>query len=161
MPKAFAHGTVRSWKRGNVMKHGSEWAKLARERIAPVQPIAVVAPTTLGGDAYGAATPFTAEMSSTLNTLAAKLGESDVSDELELLAEKIQSPSSPKGRAAYRKSLASWSKAASKVAQSYKDKLGDLKGANDAEKAMAAQLERLLGTVSGELAQIASTAEKL
>lgn len=75
MPKPFAHGTVRSWKRGNVMKHGAAWTKLARERIAPVQPVAAVAPTSFGGDPYAGAAPFTPEMSGTLGAIASKLGE--------------------------------------------------------------------------------------
>lgn len=72
------------------------------------------------------------------------------------LDEKIQSPSSPKGKAAYAKSLGAWSKAASKVAQSYKDKGADMKTSSDTERAQAAQLMKLLQTVSGELAQIAA-----
>ena len=75
MPKPFAHGTVRSWKRGNVMKHGAAWTKLARERIAPVQPVAAVAPTSFGGDPYAGAAPFTPEMSGTLGAIVSKLGE--------------------------------------------------------------------------------------
>ena len=75
MPKPFAHGTVRSWKRGNVMKHGTAWSKLARERSAPLQPVAAVAATSLGGDAYGMAQPFTPTMSDTLGAIASKLGE--------------------------------------------------------------------------------------
>lgn len=78
-----------------------------------------------------------------------------------LLDEKIQSPSNPKGRAAYTKSLGAWSKAASKVAQSYADKGADMKGLNDAQRAMHSQLLTLLKTVSGNLAQVASLAEKL
>jgi len=75
MAKPFAHGTVRSWKRGNVMKHDRTWTKLARDRAAPLQPVAAVAATTMGGDPYGAAQPFTPTMSSTLDAIASKLGE--------------------------------------------------------------------------------------
>lgn len=74
----------------------------------------------------------------------------------EILDEKIQTPSTPKGKAAYAKSLGAWSKAASKVAQSYKDKGGEMKTANDAERAQAEQLMKLLQSVSAELAQVAS-----
>jgi hypothetical protein len=66
---------VRSWKRGNVMKHDRTWTKLARDRAAPLQPVAAVAATTMGGDPYGAAQPFTPTMSSTLDAIASKLGE--------------------------------------------------------------------------------------
>jgi hypothetical protein len=81
---------------------------------------------------------------------------------LTLLNEKIQSPSSPKGRAAYVKSLAAWSKAASKVAQSYRDKLGDM----DVKKTVSGQevvtsLDKVLSNVSSELALVASQIEKL
>lgn len=72
------------------------------------------------------------------------------------LDEKIQSPSTPKGLAAYAKSLGGWSKAASKVAQSYKDKGAEMKPSTDADRARSAQLLKLLQSVSGELAQIAS-----
>lgn len=77
------------------------------------------------------------------------------------LVEKIQSPSTSKGRAAYLKSLGSWSKAASKVAQSYADKLDDMKGLNDAQQATKTQLEKVIRSVSGELAQIASLTNTL
>lgn len=85
-----------------------------------------------------------------------------VTEQMEaLLSEKIQSPSTPKGKAAYAKSLGAWSKAASKVAQSYADKGDDMKGLNDSQQAMQSQLLKLLQTVSGNLAQVASLAEKL
>jgi hypothetical protein len=80
-----------------------------------------------------------------------------VSDRMSrLLDEKIQSPSNPKGRAAYAKSLGGWSKAASKVAQSYGDKLADMKPKNDAESALQVQMKKLLQSVSGEMGQLAS-----
>jgi hypothetical protein len=80
-----------------------------------------------------------------------------------LLAEKIQSPSTPKGKAAYIKSLTSWSKAASKVAQSYSDKLGDFKEAQGSMSgaALVGSIDKLLSNVSDELAQIAAQIEKL
>ena len=62
---------------------------------------------------------------------------------IEILNEKIQSPATPKGRAAYAKSLGAWSKAASKVAQSYKDKGADMKAANDAERAQVSLEQRV------------------
>lgn len=85
-----------------------------------------------------------------------------ISERMEsLLAEKIQSPSNPKGKAAYVKSLTSWSKAASKVAQSYGDKLADAKGLNDAQQAVQSQMKGLLQSVSKDLAQLAALSGKL
>lgn len=75
--------------------------------------------------------------------------------------EKIQSPSTAKGRTAYLKSLGAWSKAASKVAQSYADKLDSMKGLNDPQQVTKSQLEKLLRNVSGELAQVAMLAQRL
>jgi ABC-type transporter Mla subunit MlaD len=86
---------------------------------------------------------------------------SEISEALAVLAEKIQSPSNPKGRAAYIKSLTAWSKAASKVAKSYGDKLGDMRQVTDAEAARKAQLDKLLQSVSGQLAQAAELANSL
>lgn len=149
MPKAFSHGTVRTWKRGNVMKHGAAWTKLAKDKPAPLQPVPVVAASSMGGNAYGTAQAFTPEMNATLESISRRLDE------------KIQSPSSPKGRAAYTKSLTSWSKAASKVAQSYKDRLGDLRQVTDAEALRRDQLGKLLQTLSGQLAQAAELADSL
>lgn len=77
------------------------------------------------------------------------------------LEEKIQSPSTPKGLEAYVKSLTSWSKAASKVAGSYRDRLRDAKPKSDAAQVQQAQLDKLLQAVSGELAQISDLAGKL
>lgn len=80
---------------------------------------------------------------------------------LTLLNEKIQSPSTPKGKAAYAKSLTAWSKAASKVAQSYRDKLGDMKVQKETDSATINTLEGLLFSASSALAQIAFQIEKL
>jgi hypothetical protein len=84
-----------------------------------------------------------------------------ISQTLALLAEKIQSPSNPKGRAAYIKSLSAWAGAASKVAKSYGNKLGDMRQLTDAESARKAQLDKLLQNVSGQLAQAAELAKSL
>lgn len=89
----------------------------------------------------------------------------DISRSLGLLRshldEKIQSPSSPKGRAAYLKSLTAWSKAASKVAQSYADKLEDMRGIDEDERATKAELAGLLQTISADLARIVFLSGKL
>lgn len=77
------------------------------------------------------------------------------------LEEKIQTPSSPKGRAAYSKSLTAWSRAASKVAQSYATKGADMKGMSPDQHAMQTQLLNLLQTISGNLSQVAALSEKL
>lgn len=74
------------------------------------------------------------------------------------LDEKIQVPTSPKGRAAFSASLGGWSKAASKVAGSYKDKLMQ---ANSKEIEDQALLDADLGSVSKLLAVIAGRAERL
>lgn len=84
-----------------------------------------------------------------------------ISESLALLAEKIQSPSSPKGKAAYTKSLIGWAGAATKVAKSYADKLADMKQVTDAEHTRKVQLEKLLQSVSGQLAQAAELARSL
>lgn len=76
------------------------------------------------------------------------------------LEEKIQSPSTPKGKAAFVKSLSAWSKAASKVAGSYNDRLSDAKPKSDNERAQQAQLAKLLQAVSGELGQVADIVTK-
>ena len=82
---------------------------------------------------------------------------------LALLNEKIQSPANPKGMEAYKKSLTAWSKAASKVAGSYQDKLGDAKpsAGSMSMATVISQLDKLLTAVSGELAQIADLTAKL
>lgn len=72
--------------------------------------------------------------------------------------EKIQPPTSPKGRAAFSASLNGWSKAASKVASSYKDKLQQ---ANPKDVEDHALLGADLGSVSKLLAVIADRAERL
>lgn len=72
--------------------------------------------------------------------------------------EKIQPPTSPKGRAAFSASLGGWSKAASKVAGSYKDKLMQ---ANPREIEDQALLGADLASVSKLLAVIADRAERL
>jgi len=72
--------------------------------------------------------------------------------------EKIQSPTSPKGRSAFAKSLGGWSKAASKVAGSYKDKLMQ---ANPKDIEDQALLGADLASVSKLLALIADRAERL
>ena len=84
-----------------------------------------------------------------------------VTERMTELLEKIQVPSNPKGRAAYAQSLGAWSKAASKVAQSYKDKLAQAKGLSDSQRLVQGQLDKLLTSVSGEMAQVASLVEKL
>jgi hypothetical protein len=71
---------------------------------------------------------------------------------LALLNEKIQSPSTPKGRAAYIKSLTAWSKAATQVAQSYLEKLNDM----DAPKATPSGGETPWSTLNGLLFSAAS-----
>lgn len=76
----------------------------------------------------------------------------------ESIAEKIQPPTSAKGRAAFSSSLGGWSKAASKVAGSYKDKL---MLANPKEIEDQALLSADLGSVEKLLATIASRAERL
>lgn len=85
----------------------------------------------------------------------------EISKSLALLAEKIQSPSSSKGRAAYTKSLIGWSSAASKVAKSYADKLADMKQVTDAEHARKLRLQTLLQSISGQLAQVSELAKSL
>ena len=82
---------------------------------------------------------------------------------LALLNEKIQSPSTPKGLEAYKKSLTAWSKAASKVAQSYRDKLGDLKEAQGSVSGatLVNTLEGLLFSASSALSQIEAQVAKL
>lgn len=80
---------------------------------------------------------------------------------LALLNEKIQSPSTPKGLEAYKKSLSAWSKAASKVAQSYRDKLGDVKVQKETDSATVNTLEGLLFSAASALSQIAVYTEKL
>jgi len=72
--------------------------------------------------------------------------------------EKIQPPTSPKGRAAFSASLNGWSKAASKVAGSYKEKLMQ---ANPKEIEDQALLSADLAQVSKLLALVADRAERL
>lgn len=74
------------------------------------------------------------------------------------LDEKIQVPTSPKARAAFSTSLGGWSKAASKVAGSYKDKLMQ---ANPKDIEDQALLGADLASVSKLLALIADRAERL
>ena len=51
--KAFHHGTVRSWKRGNVMKGGTTWSRLGRDKVAPLASKGPeVQQSTLGGNTY-------------------------------------------------------------------------------------------------------------
>lgn len=147
--KAFFAGTVRSWKRGQHRKmEGGGWQRMKMGRPAPLaSKVPEVQQSTLGGNTY--VSPASPAVSEQLEALRS------------LLDEKIQSPSNPKGRAAYTKSLGAWSKAASKVAQSYADKGDDMKGLNDSQQAMQSQLLKLLQSVSGNLAQVASLAEKL
>ena len=75
--KAFAHGTVRQWQRGNVMKHGTEWMRLAKDKPAPLLPVAAVAATSLGGNPYMDAEAFTPQTSATLESLAAQMSDTD------------------------------------------------------------------------------------
>ena len=77
---------------------------------------------------------------------------------IQTLHEKIQPPTSPKGRAAFAKSLGGWSKAASKVAGSYKDRLQQ---ANPKEIEDHALLMADLAQASKLLAVIAERAERL
>ena len=85
----------------------------------------------------------------------------EISATLAMLAEKIQSPSTPKGRTAYFQSLGGWSKAASKVAQSYGDKLKEAPQPKDDKATSQARLAVLLKDTSANLAEIAALSDRL
>lgn len=74
MAKPFHHGTVRSWKRGNVLKQDRAWLRLAREKLRPEQPKPEVVPTSLGGDPYGRETAHQ-PLSDTLAAIADRVSE--------------------------------------------------------------------------------------
>lgn len=154
MPKPFHHGTVRSWKRGTVMKHGSAWNKLGRDRTSPSQPVPSAELSTLGGNTY-------LEAPKTSDTLAAIAQKMGVGESVEL-AEKIAVPSTPKGKEAYAKSLNGWAASASKVALSYKDKLDAAKDTQSMNMAATiGKLESLLQSISDSLAQAAELSGKI
>jgi len=79
------------------------------------------------------------------------------------LDEKIASPSTKKGKAAYVKSLTKWASAAAKVAKSYNDKLGDVEGMDGSTSGatIVANLDKLLTSISAQLTQAAEAAAKI
>ena len=144
--RAFPIGTTRGWKKGPHAKTEQGWRKHGQSHMGNVDrplPDARVS-------AFMASVPPMDP--------AARTEEQEEAEEV--LDEKIQSPSTPKGKAAFVKSLSAWSKAASKVAGSYNDRLGDAKPTSDNERAQQAQLAKLLQAVSGQLGQIADIVSK-
>jgi hypothetical protein len=185
----FHHGTVRQWVNGRHMKNGTHWERIKSSRPArlastvppvqqmPVSPNVFVDPNDFsqqlipGLPALAAVSAVATgiPVGEALAILRAQLdGEIDCDDETlesvrdtlrDVITEKIQSPSSPKGKAAYIKSLVGWSKAAGKVVQSYGDKLGDADQKDLKTRELVVRLRALLKNMGSELAQVTDAAE--
>jgi hypothetical protein len=82
--KAFPHGTVRSWKRGTVMKGGTAWSRLNRDKPMPLaSKVPEVQQSPFGGNAYAAAAPaFSASVSEALAEIVDQLNEASEYDAL-------------------------------------------------------------------------------
>lgn len=155
LSKGFSHGTVRSWKNGTHLKNGQSWERVKTGRRKKALPFRQEIETSpYGYDSSGVFTdpndfsqsPAPAFMVFGLSPEVISRMENFAAGTTELeLDEKIQSPRTPKGRAAFFKSLHGWAKAATKVASSYADKLGDA-DPKEVEDHMA--LRKALGEVA-------------
>lgn len=71
--KAFQHGTVRSWKRGTMMKSDKVWQRLPQGKAPKtIPPAPMPVQSTLGGNSYVSGDATVSEM---LAQIAARLVE--------------------------------------------------------------------------------------